>query len=69
MVLLHRVKGSADVFLFEDWMYCYVEIILKGDQWMDWAEIIASSLRRELKHAKESRESFYMASYLTYCIA
>ena len=50
-------------------MFCYVEIILKGEQWMDWAEIIASSLRIQLKHAKESKESFYMASYLTYCIA
>ena len=36
---------------------------------MDWAEVIASSLRTQLKQAKESRESFYMASYLTYCIA
>ena len=36
---------------------------------MDWAEIIASSLRAQLKCAKESREYFYMASYLTYCIA
>ena len=36
---------------------------------MDWAEIIASSMRTQLKHAKESRENLYMASYLTYCIA
>lgn len=36
---------------------------------MDWVEIIANSLRSQLKHAKESREDFYMASYLTYCIA
>jgi hypothetical protein len=31
IVLLHRVKGSADVFLFEEWMYRYVEIVLKGE--------------------------------------
>ena len=31
VVLLHRVKGLADVFLFEEWMYRYVEIILKGE--------------------------------------
>lgn len=37
VVLLHRVKGSADVFLFEEWMYRYIEIILKGEQWTDWA--------------------------------
>lgn len=35
---------------------------------MDWAEIIANSLRSHLKRAKESREDFYMASYLTYYI-
>ena len=69
VVLLHHVRGSVDVSLFEEWMFIYVEIILKGEQWMDWAEIIATSLRTQLKHAKESREGFYMASYLTYCIA
>lgn len=69
VVLLHRVKGSADVCLFEEWMYRYIEIILKGEQWIDWAEIIATSLRSQLKHAKESKEDFCMASYLTYCIA
>ena len=36
---------------------------------MDWAEIIASSLRPQLKHAKESHEYFHMGSYLTYYIA
>ena len=36
---------------------------------MDWDEIIASSLRTQLKHVKESKESLYMASYLTYYIA
>ena len=36
---------------------------------MDSAKIIVSSLRTQLKHVKESKESFYMASYLTYYIA
>ena len=31
VVMLHRVKGSADVSLFEEWMYKYVEIVLKGE--------------------------------------
>jgi hypothetical protein len=47
----------------------YVEIILKGEQWVDWAEKNSSSLRTQFKHVKDSKESFYMASYLTYCIA
>ena len=55
-------------FFFEDWMYHYVEIILKGEQLLDWAEVIASSLRSQLKHAKEYRKNIYMASYLSYCI-
>lgn len=37
IVFLHRVKGYADVFLFEDWMYCYIDIILKGKLFLDWA--------------------------------
>ena len=49
-------------------MFHYVEIILKGQHWMDWAKIIAISLRTQLKCAKESKESFYMASHLTYYI-
>jgi hypothetical protein len=69
VVLLHRVKGSANVFLFEEWMFHYIEIILKGEQYMDWATIIANSMRSQLKWAKESKEVFYMASYLTYYIA
>ena len=35
VVLLHQVKGSTDIFLFEEWMFCYIEIILKVEQWMD----------------------------------
>ena len=35
VVLLHRVNSSFDVFLFEEWMYRYIEIILKGEQWME----------------------------------
>ena len=69
VVLLHQVKGSADVFLFEEWIFRYVEIILKGEEWMDWAEIIANSLRSPFKRAKEYKENIYMASYLTYWIS
>ena len=69
VIFLHRVKGLANVFLFEEWMYRYIKIMLKGKQWMDWAEIIASSIRSQLKCTKESCEYFYMGSYLTYYIA
>ena len=69
MVLLHQVKGSTNVFLFKEWLYHYIEIILNGEQWMEWVEIITSLLSTQLKNAKESRENFYMTSYLTYCIA
>ena len=69
VVMLHHVKGSVDVLLFEEWMFKYVEILLKGEQWMDWVEIIANSLRTQLRRSKEFYENFYMASYMTYCIA
>ena len=54
VVLLHKVKGLVDVFLFEECMYRYIEIILKGEKWMDWAKITANSLRTQLKRTKES---------------
>ena len=44
MVLLHRICGSPDVSIFEDWMYFYIQIVLKGSQFLDWVELIASSL-------------------------
>lgn len=31
MVLLHQVKGFTDIFLSEDWMYHYIEIILERE--------------------------------------
>ena len=31
VVLLHKVKDLGDVFLFEEWMYRYIEIILKDE--------------------------------------
>ena len=68
MVLLHWVKGFVDFFLFENWMYHYIEIILKGEYLLDWEKLIASSLRNQLKQSKVSREDFYMSSYLTFCI-
>lgn len=36
---------------------------------MNWVEIIANSLRSQLKCATKSREDFYMALYLTYWIS
>ena len=44
-----------------------MQIILKVEQWMDWAKIIATSLRMQMKCTKEFHKDFYMASYLTYC--
>ena len=35
VVMFHHLKGSSDVSLFEEWMFRYIEIILKGEQWMD----------------------------------
>ena len=50
-------------------MYYYVRIILDGKQVLDSVELIASSMRNQLKYAKFSKEGFYMSSYLTYCIS
>ena len=45
MVLLHRICGSSDVSILEDWMYLYIQIVLEDSKFLDWAELIASSLR------------------------
>ena len=51
MVLLHRIFGSPNVSVFEERMYFYIQIVLKGSQFLDWAELIASSLIDQLKGA------------------
>ena len=70
IVLLHWVKGSDDVFLFEEWMFHYVGIILKGKQWINWAKVIASPLRSQLKHAKKSKEDFLhgLLPHILHCL-
>ena len=58
IVLLHRICGSPNVRLFKDWMYFYIQIVLEGLQFLDWAELIASSLRNQLKVGFEPKERF-----------
>lgn len=69
MVLLHRIFGSPDVSFFEEWMYFYIQIVLKGSQFRDWVELIGSSLRDQLKGALNLKRDIFMSSYLMYMVA
>ncbi|GLJ40667.1 hypothetical protein SUGI_0839700 [Cryptomeria japonica] len=45
MLLLHRVRGSMEAYSFDDWIYCYVQLVLEGKQYLNWAELIADSMK------------------------
>lgn len=53
MLLLHRVRGSAEAYSFDDWIYCNVQLVLEGKQYLDWTELIADSMREQLSMAKK----------------
>ena len=69
IVLLHRIIGSPDVLLFQEWMYFFIQIVMEGTQFLDWAELIAHSLRDQLKWALNLKKEFHMSSYLMYMLA
>ena len=51
VVRLYRVKGSPELYVFEDWMSYFIDTILDGKQYFDWAKVIAGSLRNQLELA------------------
>ena len=69
MVLLHRICGSSNVSIFEEWMYFYIQIVFKISQFLEWVELIAISLRDQLKGALNLKKNFFMSSYLMYMLA
>lgn len=68
MLLLHRARGSVEAYIFDDWIYCYVQLVLEGKQYLDWVELIADSMREQLSMAKQFKQNFFMSSYLLYCL-
>lgn len=69
MLLVHRVRGSVEAYNFDDWIYCYVQLVLEGKQFLDWAELIADSMREQPSMAKKFKQNFFMSSYLIYFLA
>ena len=50
-------------------MYFYIQIGLKGSQFLDWEKLIAISLKDQLKGALNLKKNFFMSSYLMYMLA
>jgi hypothetical protein len=49
-------------------MYFFIQIVMEGTQFLDWAELIAHSLRNQLKWALNLKKEFHMSSYLMYML-
>lgn len=69
IVLLHKVKGAVDSYLFAEWMYLFVQVVLDKTCYIDWGEVIAEELQDQLKQAWFEDRDFSMSSYLMYCLA
>lgn len=65
ITLLSRVHALPTLFYFEDWMYVYIKIILKGKQQVFWGEKISNFLHEQLNQVHTTHK-FYMTSYLVY---
>lgn len=39
-LLSNRVKGNQHAFLWEDWMYFFIQVILGENSYIDWVKII-----------------------------
>ena len=68
MLLLNRVKGNARAFLWESWMYLFIQKIVEGEKFIDWADLIAENLHRGLIIVI-SFSSFFLYSFLVYILA
>jgi len=68
VVLLNRLRGNQHAYYWEDWMYFFIQVVLQGEQYLDWAEIIADCLHQSLNNRLGNRD-FFMSSYLFYCLA
>lgn len=66
--LINRVKGNPHMFHWENWMYYFIQKIVEGDIFIDWADLIAEKLHKELLNVT-NLTSFYMSSYLIYILA
>lgn len=67
-MILNRVKGNSHSFYWEDWIYFFVQVVLFGDRFLDWSQVITERLHEGLSNFV-GMSGFYMSSYLFYILA
>lgn len=55
MILLHQAKDWADILVFKESMFNFIDIFLTTKQFLEKPKLIASSLRSHLKHLQDSK--------------
>lgn len=68
VILLNRLKGNSHSFYWKDWMYFFIQVLLAGEKFLDWVQVIAERLHEGLSNFV-GMSSFYMSSYLFYILA
>lgn len=68
VTLLTRVMGLPTTIYFQEWMFYFVEEILRGKAKFYWAGIISNYLHEYFMAVKKTSR-FYMTSYLVYLLA
>ena len=67
VLLMNRVKGNDHAFHWESWMYLFIQKIVEGEKFIDWADLIAENLHRGLI-VVSSFNSFFLYSFLVYIL-
>lgn len=66
--MMSQIMGFPQAFIFEPWMFCFIEEVMDATKMVDWARMISNNLDEQLRNLKHS-QSFYMSSYIVYMLA
>ena len=68
MLLLNRANSNDHAFHWESWMYFFIQKIVEGEKFIDWADLIAKNLHKGLI-AVNNFGPFFLSSFLIYVLA
>lgn len=68
VTLLSRVMGLPTIAFFKEWMFYFIQDIIRGEARFHWAKMINENLHNQLMAMKKTSQ-FYMTLYLVYLLA
>lgn len=68
ITLLRKLIGLPTSSIFEEYMWYFMEEILRGEEKFHWVKLISDNIHNQIFLVKKTKE-FYMTSYLVYLLA